>query len=55
MASLYCRGNMWWAKSYEGGKAVRWSLGTKDKVEAKRRLKLHSQPRQAPPTSKPIT
>jgi integrase len=46
---------MWWAKSYEGGKAVRWSLGTKDKVEAKRRLKLHSQPRQAPPTSKPIT
>jgi integrase len=39
MASLYKRGNVWWAKSYEQGRMVRRSLGTRDKAEAKRRIK----------------
>ena len=26
MSSLYLRGSTWWAKSYEQGKMVRWSL-----------------------------
>jgi hypothetical protein len=39
MASLYRRGKVWWAKSYRNGKMVRVSLKTKDRAEAKRRLK----------------
>jgi integrase len=41
MSSLYLRGNTWWAKSYEQGKMIRWSLKTTSKAEAKRRLKLY--------------
>jgi len=49
MSSLYLRGSTWWAKSNERGKVVRWSLRTKDKREARRRLKLYdSQPRHEP-------
>ena len=49
MSSLYLRGEVWWAKSQEQGKVVRWSLRTKDKCEARRRLKLYdSQPRPEP-------
>ena len=49
MSSLYLRGQTWWAKSREAGKVVRWSLRTKDKREARRRLKLYdSQPRPEP-------
>ena len=49
MSSLYLRGEVWWAKSNEQGKVVRWSLRTKDKREARRRLKLYdSQPHQEP-------
>ena len=39
MASLYRRGQVWWSKSYEAGKMVRASLGTRDKTEARRRLR----------------
>jgi site-specific recombinase XerD len=39
MASLYRRGKVWWSKSYEAGKMVRTSLGTRDKTEARRALK----------------
>jgi hypothetical protein len=39
MASLYKRGNVWWSKSYEAGRMVRRSLGTRDKAEARRRMK----------------
>jgi hypothetical protein len=39
MASLYRRGKVWWSKSYEAGKMVRASLGTRDKAEARRRLR----------------
>jgi hypothetical protein len=39
MASLYRRGQVWWSKSYEAGKMVRTSLGTRDKAEARRRLR----------------
>lgn len=39
MASLYRRGKVWWSKSYEAGKMVRASLGTRDKTEARRRLR----------------
>jgi integrase len=47
MSSLYLRGQTWWAKSKEQGQVVRWSLKTRSKPEAKRRLKLYdSQPRQ---------
>jgi hypothetical protein len=38
MASIYQRGNVWWAKSYEQGKMVCWSLKTTSRTEAKRRL-----------------
>jgi integrase len=49
MSSLYLRGQTWWAKSKEQGKVARWSLKTRSKAEAKRRLKLYdSQPRQEP-------
>jgi integrase len=47
MSSLYLRGNTWWAKSYEQGKMVRWSLKTTSRAEAKRRLREYdAQPRQ---------
>jgi integrase len=50
MSSLYLRGNTWWAKSYEQGKMIRWSLTTTSKAEAKRRLKLYdSQEHQQEP------
>ena len=39
MASLYRRGQVWWSKNYEAGKMVRASLGTRDKAEARRRLR----------------
>jgi integrase len=39
MASLYKRGNVWWAKSYQTGRMVRTSLRTTNKVEARRRMK----------------
>jgi hypothetical protein len=39
MASLYCGGQVWWSKSYEAGKMVRTSIGTRDKAEARRRLR----------------
>ena len=39
MASLYRRGKIWWSKSYEAGKMARASLGTRDKAEARRRLR----------------
>jgi hypothetical protein len=49
MSSLYLRGNTWWAKSYEQGKMVRWSLKTTSRAEAKRRLREYdAQPRQDP-------
>jgi integrase len=49
MSSLYLRGQTWWAKSKEQGQVVRWSLKTRSKVEARRRLKLYdSQPRREP-------
>ena len=49
MSSLYLCGQTWWAKSYEQGKMIRWSLRTRSKAEARRRLKLYeSQPRQEP-------
>ena len=49
MSSLYLRGQTWWAKSKEQGQVVRWSLKTRSKAEAKRRLKLYdSQPRHEP-------
>jgi integrase len=38
MASLYRRGKMWWSKSYEHGRMVRRSLGTRDKREARHRM-----------------
>jgi hypothetical protein len=34
MASLYKRGNVWWVKSYEAGRMVRWSLKTTSRAEA---------------------
>jgi hypothetical protein len=38
-----------WAKSYEQGKMIRWSLETSDKRKAKLRLEeYHSQPRTEP-------
>jgi hypothetical protein len=43
MASLYRRGKVWWSKSYEAGKMVRTSLKTRDKVEARRRLRALEQ------------
>ena len=39
MSSLYQRGTTWWAKAYLNGQAVRFSLRTKDKREARRRLR----------------
>jgi hypothetical protein len=39
MASLYRRGQVWWSKSYEAGKMIRTSLGTRDKAEARHRLR----------------
>jgi integrase len=49
MSSRYLRGSTWWAKSKEQGQVVRSSLKTRNKPEAKRRLKLYdSQPRQEP-------
>lgn len=35
MSSLYLRENTCWAKSYERGKMLRWSLGTSDKRESR--------------------
>src|SRR6266508_3811487 len=53
MSSLYLRGQTWWAKSYEQGKMVRWSLKTTSKAEAKRRIKLYdSRPHEEPPPSR---
>jgi integrase len=49
MSSLYLRGEVWWAKTKEQGQVVRWSLKTRSRAEAKRRLKLYdSQPRPEP-------
>jgi integrase len=49
MSSLYLRGNIWWGKSLERGKVVRWSLKTASRAEAKRRIKLYdSYPRTEP-------
>jgi hypothetical protein len=49
MSSLYLRGSIWWAKSYQQGKMVRWSLKTTSRAEAKRRLREYdAQPRQEP-------
>jgi hypothetical protein len=49
MSSLYLRGNIWWSKSLERGKVVRWSLKTGSRAEARRRLKLYdSQSHQEP-------
>jgi hypothetical protein len=49
LSSLYLRGHTWWAKSYEQGKMVRWSLKTTCRAEAKRRLREYdAQPRQDP-------
>ena len=49
MSSLYLRGSIWWAMSYEQGKMIRWSLGTSDKREARPRLReFDSQPRKEP-------
>jgi integrase len=46
MSSLYQRGTTWWAKAYLNGQAVRFSLRTKDKREARRRLREYdSRPR----------
>jgi integrase len=39
MASLYRRGQVWWSKSYVAGKMVRTSIGTRDKAEARHRLR----------------
>ena len=49
MSSLYLRGSIWWAMSYEQGKMIRWRLGTSDKREARPRLReFDSQPRKEP-------
>ena len=49
MSSLYLRGQTWWAKSYEQGKMIRWSLKTASRAEAKRRIKLYdSRSREEP-------
>jgi integrase len=49
MSSLYLRGNIWWGKSLERGKVVRWSLKTASRAEVKRRIKLYdSRPREEP-------
>ena len=49
MSSLYLRGNIWWGKSLERGKVLRWSLKTGSRAEARRRLKLYdSQSHQEP-------
>jgi integrase len=43
---MYLRGAVWWAKAAGNGKVVRRSLGTKDKREARQRLREYdSQPR----------
>jgi integrase len=44
MASLYRQGKVWWAKSYQNGNMVRVSLKTKDRAEAKRRMKALVNP-----------
>ena len=49
MSSLYLRGEVWWAKTKEQGQVVRWSLKTRSKAEARRRLKLYdTHPRHEP-------
>jgi hypothetical protein len=53
MSSLYLRGNVWWAKSYEQGKMVRWSLGTSSKAEARRKLQESDCQRRAQPRESP--
>lgn len=57
MASLYRRGQVWWAKAYQNGRMVRWSLGTRDKREARRvlneRMQLTAQ--SARPTCSDVT
>jgi integrase len=40
MGSLYKRGDTWWIKYYQNGKAIRESTGTEKETEAKRFLKL---------------
>jgi hypothetical protein len=47
MSSLYLRGQIWWAKSYEQGKMVCWSLGTSSKAEARRKLQESESQRRA--------
>jgi integrase len=39
MASMYQRGQIWWAKWYQEGQMIRQSLRTRDKTEARRRLR----------------
>jgi integrase len=49
MSSLHLRGQTWWAKSYEQGKMIRWSLKTASRAGAKRRIKLYdSRSREEP-------
>lgn len=39
MASLYLRGYIYWMKTYRTGRMIRTSLRTRDKAEARRRLR----------------
>jgi hypothetical protein len=40
MGSLYRRGDIWWVKYYQNGRALRESTRTAKEAEAKRFLKL---------------
>jgi hypothetical protein len=53
MSSLYLRGQTWWAKSYEQGKMIRWSLKTTSKAEARRKLRESESQRRAQPRGTP--
>src|SRR5262245_35640579 len=53
MSSLYLRGKTWWAKSYEQGEMVRWSLRTRSKAEARRKLQESESQRRAQPRESP--
>ena len=53
MSSLYLRGQTWWAKSYEQGKMIRWSLRTRSKAEARRKLQESQSQRRAQPRESP--